>query len=44
MVAPGSFEADKSYYPRALNAHIHPTVQSFFGMGNARIVKRCMLC
>lgn len=37
---PGSFSAEASYYPRVLNSQIHPTVASFFSMGNARIASR----
>jgi hypothetical protein len=39
-VAPGSFRAEESYYPRVLNAQIHPTVATFLGLGNARIAAR----
>ncbi|KAI8898808.1 hypothetical protein BC833DRAFT_657495 [Globomyces pollinis-pini] len=36
----GDFEADHHFYPRVLNAHIHPLVSSFFSLGNTRIVQR----
>ena len=39
-VAPGSFSAEESYYPRVLNAQIHPTVAGFLGLGNERIATR----
>lgn len=37
---PGSFESEAHYYPRVLNAQIHPLVRFFFGLGNARIAAR----
>jgi hypothetical protein len=40
QVESGDFEADKHYYPRVLNAHIHPLVSSFFNLGNKRIIAR----
>ncbi len=40
IVHPGEFEAEKHFYPRVLNAHIHPLVSSFFGLGNKRIIAR----
>lgn len=36
----GEFEAERHYYPRVLNAHIHPLVSSFFNLGNKRILAR----
>lgn len=36
----GEFEAEKHFYPRVLNAHIHPLVASFFSLGNTRILTR----
>ncbi|KAJ3288746.1 hypothetical protein HDU76_007629 [Blyttiomyces sp. JEL0837] len=36
----GEFEAEKHFYPRVLNAHIHPLVSSFFSLGNERILAR----
>jgi hypothetical protein len=36
----GEFEAEKHFYPRVLNAHIHPLVASFFSLGNKRILAR----
>ena len=39
-VTPGSFEASAHFYPRVLNAHIHPVVRTFLSLGNARIAKR----
>ena len=37
---PGSFEPQNHYYPRVLNALIHPMVRYFFGLGNERIAER----
>eukprot|EP00271_Cylindrocystis_brebissonii_P005009 TRINITY_DN16964_c0_g1_i1.p1 TRINITY_DN16964_c0_g1~~TRINITY_DN16964_c0_g1_i1.p1 ORF type:complete len:616 (-),score=83.05 TRINITY_DN16964_c0_g1_i1:1243-3090(-) len=39
-VRPGSFEPADHFYPRVLNAQIHPLVRSFLALGNERIVKR----
>ena len=39
-IVPDSFEAEKHFYPRVLNAQIHPMVSHFFEMGTARIVER----
>ncbi|KAI9141059.1 hypothetical protein BKA69DRAFT_1028921 [Paraphysoderma sedebokerense] len=36
----GDFEPEKHFYPRVLNATIHPLVSCFFGLGNDRIVQR----
>jgi hypothetical protein len=40
MVHSGEFEAEAHFYPRVLNAHIHPLVASFFSLGNKRILAR----
>ncbi|KAJ1663614.1 hypothetical protein IW140_000967 [Coemansia sp. RSA 1813] len=40
QVAPGKFEQENHFYPRVLNAQIHPLVASFFGLGNERIIAR----
>ena len=40
VVNPGEFEADNHFYPRVLNAQLHPLVSSFFNLGNKRIVAR----
>lgn len=37
---PGSFEPSAHFYPRVLNAQIHPLVRSFLSIGNDRIAKR----
>ncbi|KAI9203146.1 uncharacterized protein BJ171DRAFT_510986 [Polychytrium aggregatum] len=39
-VKPGDFEAECHFYPRVLNANIHPLVSSFFALGNERILTR----
>ncbi|CEG73328.1 hypothetical protein CU097_003743 [Rhizopus azygosporus] len=36
----GDFESEQHFYPRVLNAQIHPLVQSFFTLGNERIIAR----
>ena len=40
IVKSGDFEAESHFYPRVLNAHIHPLVSSFFSLGNKRILAR----
>jgi hypothetical protein len=39
-VEPGSFEPHKHFYPRALNAQVHPLVAFFMRMTPARIISR----
>ncbi|KAG0171865.1 hypothetical protein DFQ28_000200 [Apophysomyces sp. BC1034] len=39
-VGQGEFEPERHFYPRVLNAQIHPLVQSFFTLGNDRIIAR----
>ena len=39
-VRPGEFEPENHFYPRVLNAQIHPLVRFFLGMDNARIAAR----
>jgi hypothetical protein len=34
------FEVERHYYPRVLNAQIHPLVRYFMGLGNERIAER----
>ncbi|KNC96630.1 uncharacterized protein SPPG_07843 [Spizellomyces punctatus DAOM BR117] len=36
----GDFEPERHFYPRVLNANIHPLVASFFTLGNERILAR----
>lgn len=39
-VAPGNFETEQHFYPRVLNAHIHPLIQNLINMGSRRIASR----
>jgi hypothetical protein len=39
-IEPGGFEVERHYYPRVLNAQIHPLVRYFHHLGNARIAAR----
>ncbi|KAI8065153.1 hypothetical protein BC940DRAFT_304929 [Gongronella butleri] len=40
LVGQGEFESESHFYPRVLNAQIHPLVQSFLTLGNDRIIAR----
>ncbi|KAH7298374.1 hypothetical protein KP509_25G040100 [Ceratopteris richardii] len=40
VIEPGSFDPINHFYPRVLNAQIHPLVRSFLSLGNDRIAKR----
>lgn len=40
IVSTGDFEPEQHFYPRVLNAQIHPLVQSFLTLGNERIIAR----
>lgn len=40
LIPPGEFETTDHFYPRVLNAHIHPLVRNLMDMGNARIASR----
>ncbi|CAM2005425.1 hypothetical protein [Acanthopleuribacter pedis] len=40
IVEPGQFETDNHYYPRALNAQLHPMIKHFLSLGNDRIAER----
>lgn len=40
LVQKGQFEITHHYYPRVLNAHLHPIARYFIAMGNERIAKR----
>lgn len=37
---PGDFEAERHYYPRVLNASMHPLVRYFLSLSNERIIAR----
>ncbi len=39
-VDPGSFEAPNHFYPRVLNAQLHPLVRYFLNLDNNRVVRR----
>ena len=39
-IAPGSFAVDEHFYPKVLNAHLHPLVRSFMSLSNERIIER----
>lgn len=40
LISQGAFEPDQHFYPRVLNAQIHPLVQAFFSLDNDRIIAR----
>ena len=40
LILPQSFEADQHWYPKALNATIHPMMAYFLNMSNEQIVER----
>lgn len=40
VIEPGTFEPSNHFYPRVLNAQIHPLVRFFLSLGNERIAKR----
>lgn len=40
IVEPGSFNGEKHWYPKALNATIHPMVSFFLNLDKERIIKR----
>ncbi len=40
IVTPGNFAPHKHWYPKALNAQIHPLVSYFMNMDNERIIRR----
>ena len=39
-ISPGSFEPERHYYPKALNATIHPMVAFFLNLSEDRVVAR----
>ncbi|MED5373280.1 MAG: hypothetical protein VX899_19835 [Myxococcota bacterium] len=39
-IQPGSYQAEAHFYPRVLNAQLHPLVKHFLGLGNERIAQR----
>jgi len=40
LVTAQDYEPEKHFYPRVLNASLHPMVSSFLNLGNERIAKR----
>ena len=40
VVRPGSFDDMRHFYPRVLNAQLHPLVRFFQSLGNRRIAER----
>ncbi len=40
LIHPGSFESERHFYPRVLNAQLHPLVRFFLNLSNERIVSR----
>jgi hypothetical protein len=40
LVGPDSFECEAHFYPKVLNAHLHPLVRYFLTLGNERIAER----
>lgn len=42
VVTPGNFVEEQHFYPRVLNAHLHPLVRHLMEMGNERII--CRYC
>lgn len=40
IVRPGEFEAHRHWYPKALNATIHPMINFFLNLSRERIIKR----
>ena len=37
---PGSFEVERHFYPKVINAHLHPLVRYLLALGNRRIAER----
>ena len=40
IVPPGGFTPEEHFYPRALNAHMHPVMADFLGLPLARLTQR----
>ena len=40
LIQPGEFEAHDHWYPKALNATIHPMISFFLNLGHEKIIKR----
>jgi hypothetical protein len=39
-IEPGNFEAQRHFYPRTLNAQLHPLVRYFLTLDNGRVAER----
>lgn len=39
-ISPDAFEPERHFYPRVLNAHLHPMVSTFLALGNEGIIAR----
>ena len=42
VIQPGDFAEEQHFYPRVLNAHVHPLIRHLMEMGNERII--CRYC
>ena len=40
LVSPGQFDPEKHFYPKVMNAHIHPLMRALMSLGNERIAER----
>lgn len=40
VIAPGSFEPERHFYPKVLNAQVHPMVKHFLSLSHERWLKR----
>jgi hypothetical protein len=40
IISPNDFEQDNHFYPKALNAQLHPMVGHFFNLDHERLIKR----
>ena len=40
LINPGEFEPENHFYPKVLNAQIHPLVNFFLNLSNERIISR----
>lgn len=40
LISPGQFEAENHFYPKALNAQLHPLVSHFLNLSHAQVIDR----
>ena len=40
VIEPETFEQENHFYPKALNAQLHPLVSHFFNLSHERIINR----